>query len=244
MVRKLGNKRPWKAPLRVVHFHETFGRLSENWIGNQITCLDGRVVCMYSMDGGVGMVLARNEDDAARIKTLALHGMSKDAWKRFSDEGYKHYFVTECGFKYNMMDPQAAIGIHQLRRIESYWQRRKEIWRRYNEAFADLPVILPAEPEAHSRHALHLYTILIDPDCCAVSRDAFLNAMTRQNIGVGVHYFSIPEHPYYQNAFGWRAGDYPNAMKIGRQTVSLPISARLTDGDVCAVIESVRSCFE
>ena len=108
------------------------------------------------------MVLTREEEDAVRIKVLALHGMSKDAWKRFGDEGYKHYSVVECGFKYNMMDLQAAIGIHQLQRIERYWQRRREIWQRYNEAFSALPIELPAEPAPETRHAYHLYTIMVD----------------------------------------------------------------------------------
>ena len=93
--------------------------------------------------GEGGMVISNNEEDAARIKMLALHGMSRDAWKRFSDEGYKHYYVMECGFKYNMMDLQAAIGIHQLERVERNWQKRGDIWKYYNEAFADLPVELP-----------------------------------------------------------------------------------------------------
>ena len=112
--------------------------------------------------GEGGMVLARDEADAARIKTLALHGMSKDAWKRFGDEGYKHYFVTECGFKYNMMDIQAALGIHQLARVERNWRRRELIWNRYRQAFADLPVQLPAPPEADSpfRHD-HLFFLML-----------------------------------------------------------------------------------
>jgi dTDP-4-amino-4,6-dideoxygalactose transaminase len=194
--------------------------------------------------GEGGMVFCRYEEDAARIKMLALHGMSKDAWKRFSDEGYKHYQVVECGFKYNMMDLQAAIGIHQLQRVEPYWRRRQEIWQRYNEAFSDLPIGLPAEPELDTRHAYHLYTILVDEAKTGISRDAFLNAMTAQNIGVGVHYLSIPEHPYYQQTFGWKPEDYPNAMRIGRQTVSLPLSAKLTDEDVEDVIIAVKNPIE
>ena len=189
--------------------------------------------------GEGGMILTSNEEDAARIKTLALHGMSRDAWKRFSDEGYKHYFVTECGFKYNMMDLQAAIGIHQLKRVDSYWKRRQQIWQRYNEAFSDLPIGLPADHEPQTRHAYHLYTIGVDEEKCGITRDAFLNAMTSHNIGVGVHYLSIPEHPYYQKTFGWRPEDYPNAMRIGRQTVSLPLSAKLTDEDVEDAIKAV-----
>jgi dTDP-4-amino-4,6-dideoxygalactose transaminase len=190
--------------------------------------------------GEGGMVLTRNEEDLARIKMLALHGMSKDAWKRFSDEGYKHYYVVETGFKYNMMDLQAALGIHQLERVESNWRRRQEIWRRYNEAFAGWPVTLPAEPEPDTRHAYHLYTILVDETVAEISRDQFLDAMTANDIGVGVHYLSIPEHPVYQEKFGWRPEDYPNAMRAGRQTVSLPLSAKLTDAEVARVIEAVR----
>lgn len=189
--------------------------------------------------GEGGMILARHEADAARLKILALHGMSKDAWKRFKDEGYKHYQVVECGFKYNMMDLQAAIGIHQLRRVETYWQRRQAIWQRYNAAFADLPLTLPADPEPDTRHGYHLYTLLIDEARAGISRDAFLEAMNAHHIGVGVHYLSIPEHPYYQQTFGWRPEDYPNAMRIGRQTVSIPLSAGLTDEDVQDVIQAV-----
>jgi dTDP-4-amino-4,6-dideoxygalactose transaminase len=190
--------------------------------------------------GEGGMILANNEESATQIKTLALHGMSGDAWKRFSDEGYKHYFVVECGFKYNMMDLQAAIGIHQLQRVEQYWKRRQQVWQRYNEAFAGLPIDLPAESEPQSRHAYHLYTIMVDKEKCGISRDAFQSAMTRENIGVGTHYLSIPEHPYYRQTFGWEPENSPNAMRIGRQTVSLPISAKLAHDDVEDVIKAVQ----
>lgn len=190
--------------------------------------------------GEGGMVITRNKEDISRIKVLGLHGMSKDAWKRFSDEGFKHYQVVECGFKYNMMDLQAAIGIHQLARVEQNWLRRQEIWRRYNQAFASLPVEIPSPPEEDTRHAYHLYTILVNEAKTNISRDGFLDAMTAQNIGVGVHYLSIPEHSFYRQAFGWNPEDFPNAMRIGRQTVSLPLSARLTDEDVEDVIKAVR----
>jgi dTDP-4-amino-4,6-dideoxygalactose transaminase len=169
--------------------------------------------------------------------------MSRDAWKRFSDSGYKHYQVVECGFKYNMMDVQAAIGIHQLQRVESCWQQRQRIWNTYNEAFRDLPVTLPPDPAADTLHAYHLYTILVDDQRAGTSRDAFLEAMTAEKIGVGVHYLSVPEHPYYQTQFGWRPEDCPHAMRIGRQTVSLPISPKLNDGDVQDVIAAVRKAL-
>ncbi len=193
--------------------------------------------------GEGGMILARSEKAAARCKTLALHGMTKDAWKRFGDQGYKHYQVVECGFKYNMMDLQAALGIHQLERVDACWQRRREIWDYYDRELASLPIGLPAAPEAASRHASHLYTILVDKARAGISRDAFLDAMTARRIGVGVHYLSIPEHPYYQQNFGWEPEDYPQAMRVGRQTVSLPISAKLEDRDVEDVVNAVRGAL-
>jgi dTDP-4-amino-4,6-dideoxygalactose transaminase len=183
--------------------------------------------------------VARREEDIARIKVLALHGMSKDAWRRFSDAVFKHYQVVELGFKYNMMDLQAAIGIHQLARVESNWVKRQALWRRYNAVFETLPISLPADPAPDTRHAYHLYSILIDEAKTGIGRDVFLDAMTAHNIGVGVHYLSIPEHPFYQRTFGWRPEDYPNAMRIGRQTVSLPISAKLSVDEVGRVIEAV-----
>src|SRR5260370_9966943 len=190
--------------------------------------------------GEGGMVLTRNEEDLARIKMLALHGMSKDAWKRFSDEGYKHYFVVEPGFTYKMMDLQAALGIHQLQRVESNWLRRAEILQQYNEAFADLPLTLPAETEPDTRHAFHLYTILIYEAATEITRAEFLTPMTATDIGVAVHYLSVPEHPVYQDKFGWCPEDYPHAMRTGRQTVSVPLSAGLTDAEVARAIAAVR----
>jgi len=190
--------------------------------------------------GEGGMVMARTEEDIQHIKVLGLHGMSADAWKRFSDDGYKHYQVVEAGFKYNMMDLQAAIGIHQLKRVEEYFVRRCEVWDMYQDAFKDLPLGLPAPEEAETRHARHLYTVMVDKDVCGVERDDFLMRMTREGIGVGVHYLSIPEQPYYRERFGWTLDDTPNAVRLGRQTVSLPLSAKLTDNDVADVIEAVK----
>ena len=194
--------------------------------------------------GEGGMILAQRQKHIEKAKILALHGLSKDAWKRFGDDGYRHYFVVECGYKYNMMDIQAAIGIHQLARIESNYLKRQVIWKIYQKSFEDLPVISPTEPEEGTRHACHLYTLLIDRVKCGLSRDSFLEAMTKRKIGVGVHYMSIPEHPYYRERFGWKPEDYPNAMRIGRQTVSLPLSPKLSISDVEDVISSVRICLD
>jgi dTDP-4-amino-4,6-dideoxygalactose transaminase len=191
--------------------------------------------------GEGGMITGRDEARIARAKVLALHGMSKDAWHRFGDQGYKHYQVVEAGFKYNMMDLQAAIGIHQLARVERNWQRREAVWNRYMEALAELPIGLPAPPAPDTRHGYHLFTIMIDEMRCGISRDDFLNAMNTRRIGTGVHYLSVPEHPFYSQRFGWKPEQWPNAMHFGRQTVSLPISPKLSDADVERVIDAISS---
>ena len=194
--------------------------------------------------GEGGMVIAKNEDDINRIKTLALHGMTKDAWHRFGDEGYKHYQVTEAGFKYNMMDIQASLGLHQLARVEENIIRREKIWRQYQEAFSRLLVTTPKEPELNTRHGRHLYTLLIDEEELGLSRDQFLLEMAKNNIGVGVHYQSIASHPYYRDTYHFDINDYPNSKLIGEQTVSLPLSPHLTRSEVSRVIQSVEKIVD
>lgn len=193
--------------------------------------------------GEGGMIIARDPEKAARARTLALHGMSRDAWHRFSDKGYRHYQVVECGFKYNMTDMQAAIGIHQLARVEAAWKKRQAIWDHYMEALADLPVDLPKPSAPGTRHGLHLFTTIIDVERSPVSRDEFLDRMHALGVGTGVHYLSIPEHPYYRERFGWRPEDYPHAMRIGRATASLPLSAKLSPDDVDRVVQACRSAL-
>lgn len=190
--------------------------------------------------GEGGMITTRREDWANRVKVLGLHGMSRDAWKRYSDEGYRHYQVQEAGFKYNMMDIQASLGIHQLARVEERLQRREAIWARYDAAFADLPAFTPAPAEPDTVHARHLYTLHLDLDRLAVDRDVVLNALIQERIGTGVHYLSLHRHPYYRDLLPCREGDLPNAEWISDRTISLPLSTRLSDGDVDDVIHAVR----
>lgn len=186
--------------------------------------------------GEGGMVVTDNDHVAERIKVLGLHGMSKDAWRRFSDEGYKHYQVIHAGYKYNMMDIQASMGIHQLKRIERNWEKRENIWNKYNKSFQYLPCLNPAEPEPDTKHGYHLYTPLLDLENFKKNRDWVLSALTAENIGVGVHYVPVHLHPFYRKTFGWKQGDYPNAEWIGERTLSLPISAALNEEDTSDVI--------
>lgn len=198
------------------------------YVTKNITCGEG------------GMVVARDERHIQRVKRLALHGLSHDAWQRYSDQGFKHYQVTECGYKYNMMDLQAAIGIHQLARVEDSWQRRQQLWDRYQQPLSTLPLTRPTEPDPDTRHALHLYAVLIDSERCGLTRDTVLEKLHDRNIGAGVHYLSLPEHPYYQERFGWRPDDWPQAKRIGRQTLSLPLSPKLSDGDQEDIIAALQ----
>jgi dTDP-4-amino-4,6-dideoxygalactose transaminase len=194
--------------------------------------------------GEGGMVTTANNAWADRIKILALHGLSADAWKRFSDAGFKHYGVVEPGFKYNMMDLQAALGLGQLRRVEVNLARRCGIWRRYDDAFADLPAFLPPPEEPGTRHARHLYTLLLDIDRLRAGRDEIQQALHRQRIGTGIHYRALHMHQYYRETFGYAPDDLPNARWISDRTLSLPLSPKLTDGDVEDVIFAVRHTLE
>jgi dTDP-4-amino-4,6-dideoxygalactose transaminase len=190
--------------------------------------------------GEGGMVIGASAAAVDRIKTLALHGMSVDAWRRFGDRGYKHYEVVEAGYKYNMTDIQAAIGIHQLARVEEGWRRRRDAWGYYQEAFADLPLGRPVDPTADMRHGYHLYTILVDARRCGVDRDEFVSRMTEARIGVGVHYLSLAQHPFYRERFGWRPNDWPEAARFGAQTVSLPLSSKLSAAELERIASAVR----
>jgi dTDP-4-amino-4,6-dideoxygalactose transaminase len=187
-----------------------------------------------------GMVTTDHEEWADKIKIYALHGMTKDAWKRFSDEGYKHYQVVFPGFKYNLTDIQASLGLHQMKRIEKYSRRRQKIWNYYQKSFQGLPVFLPKEIEPNTRHAMHLYTLLLDIDRLNIDRDQFMDLLFHENIGSGVHYLALHLQPYYQQRFGYQRGDFPNTEFISDRTLSIPFSAKLKDGDVEDVARAVR----
>jgi dTDP-4-amino-4,6-dideoxygalactose transaminase len=188
---------------------------------------------MTTVEGG--MIATANREWADRIKVLALHGMSQDAWARFSDAGYKHYEVVSAGFKYNMTDLQASFGLHQLKRLERNLSRREAIWAAYDQAFREFPLILPPEPQAGTRHGRHLYALRTGAD-----RDGLMEALYKKNIGTGVHYTALHLHRFYRDTYGYREGDFPNAEAIGASTLSLPLSAGMSDSDVHDVIEAVK----
>ena len=190
--------------------------------------------------GEGGMITSNKEKIISKLKSLALHGMNKDAWKRFSDKGFKHYDVQDCGFKYNMMDLQATIGIEQLKKINKFYKIRKKIWNLYNQEFKSFNLTLPPKTDSKSVHGLHLYTLQLDKKKCGISRDEFISKLHELKIGTGVHYRSIPEHSYYKKNYKWKLNDYPNAAKIGRETVSIPLSAKLNKNDLDYIVTSIK----
>lgn len=204
-----------------------------------ITCFSFYVTKNITTAEG-GMICTNDSDIAAKVKSYGLHGLSSDAWQRFSDEGYKHYEVVFPGFKYNMTDISAAIGLCQIPRLSSWMSRREEIWQRYNNAFSGMPCWVPANPEESTFHAKHLYTLLLDIDSIQITRDQLLLALHERGIGTGVHYRSLHLHKYYKERFGFKPDDYPNADWISERTISLPLSAKMTDDEVDRVITEVQ----
>jgi len=190
--------------------------------------------------GEGGMVTTNNKKYARAMEALALHGMSRGAWRRYSDKGFKHYEIIKPGFKYNMMDIQAAIGIHQLKRVNEYLRRRRRVWEMYDDAFRNLPLIRPAPQEKGTTHARHLYTILVETEKLKVGRDRLQQALYEQNIGTGIHFISLHLHKYYRDRFGYKRGDFPNAEFVSDRTISLPLSAGLKDKDILDVIAAVK----
>jgi dTDP-4-amino-4,6-dideoxygalactose transaminase len=191
-----------------------------------------------------GMVTTSDERMARRIESAGLHGLSQGAWRRFSDEGFKHYTVEEPGFKYNMTDLQAALGLVHLARLDQYQTRRRQLWDRYLGELRGLPVDLP-EPEAPGTlHARHLFTLLLRLEELSVDRDTVTAALHAENVGVGIHYHALHLHPYYRQALRIRPGTFPNAEWISERTVSIPFGHGLTDDEASDVLRAVRKVLE
>lgn len=187
-----------------------------------------------------GMIISGKETNVDPIKQRALHGMSKDAWKRFSDKGYKHYDIIDAGFKYNMTDIQAAMGLEQLKKINKHLKIRNKIWDEYQKFFKDYDICTPAQIDKNMNHAKHLYTVLIDKKKIGIDRDEFMIRLHEKGIGTGVHYRSIPSHTFYKKKFKWKNSNYKNSSTIGEQTVSLPLSANLKKTDMDRILNSIK----
>ena len=191
--------------------------------------------------GGEGGALTTNDAALAeRLAIMSLHGISKDAWKRYSSSGYKHWDIIYPGYKYNMFDLQAAIALPQLEKIESFWERRVAIKKRFDAGLLGLDLLMtPAERE-YGKHAYHLYPIVLRLDRLRADRDTIMNAIQAENVGIGIHFRAVHTHPYYMEQWGFRRGMFANAERYSDATISLPFYPKMSDADVEDVIAVVH----
>ncbi|MBU0700985.1 DegT/DnrJ/EryC1/StrS aminotransferase family protein [bacterium] len=187
-----------------------------------------------------GMLTTNSDEFAEKVRVLALHGMSKDAWKRYSPEGYQHYEVLYPGYKYNMTDIQASLGLCQLAKIEDFLKVRQRHVASYDKAFKDMDSIVRIGRIPDIKHAEHLYAIILKTELLNASRDRILSALQKENIGVSVHFQSLHLHPYYRQQFGFSEGAFPVTEYAADRILSLPLYPGLAEQDVCDVIEAVK----
>lgn len=191
--------------------------------------------------GEGGMIVTRDPDIAARCRVMRLHGIDRDAFDRYTSKTPAWFYrVVAPGFKYNMTDVAAAIGIHQLRKLDRFLDRRRELALRYDEGLRGLCLRLPAHAPPGEIHAWHLYVVRLNDDA-PVSRDDFINELAAAGIGASVHFIPLHLHPYWRDTYGLRPEQFPNATRAFRQVVSLPLYTRMTDADQDRVIRVVRS---
>jgi perosamine synthetase len=194
--------------------------------------------------GEGGMATTENPEWAARMRMMSLHGISHDAWKRYTQAGSWYYEVQCPGFKYNLTDIGAAIGIEQLKKCDSFSAARNQIAAAYNKAFAKLPEIHTPVCKPDLQHAWHLYVIQLQLEGLAITRDQCIEALKAQGIGTSVHFIPLHLHPFYRNTFGYVPGDFPNATEVYQRMISLPIYPKMTDTDVDHVIGAVRNIVQ
>jgi dTDP-4-amino-4,6-dideoxygalactose transaminase len=194
--------------------------------------------------GEGGMLTTANAHYAERVAIMALHGISHDAWKRYRSEGSWYYEVLQAGYKYNLTDVAAAIGLHQLDRSAWLLERRRAIAKRYTEVFSQWPEIeTPPEP-MHIEHAWHLYMLRLCPERLKITRADFIEALKAAKIGTSVHFIPLHLHPFYRNTYQMTPTDFPAALEAYQRAVSLPIYPGMTDEDVEDVISAVEQIIE
>jgi dTDP-4-amino-4,6-dideoxygalactose transaminase len=190
--------------------------------------------------GEGGMLCTDNPRWAEIVKIRRLHGISADAWKRYSASGYQPYEAIYPGYKYNLTDIAASLGIHQLKRAPANLKIRQKYWQIYNRAFSRLDGVIPPAPlEPNTVHAMHLYAINLELEKLTINRNQFIDLMTQAKIGCGVHFTALHTHKYYRETFGYQPQDFPHAYWIGERTVSLPFYPHMSQKDLNDVIEAV-----
>lgn len=187
-----------------------------------------------------GMVTTSNPEYADRIRILSLHGMSKDAWMRYEDTGSWYYEILDVGYKYNMTDIQASLGIHQLAKFERFQDIRRKYAELYTIGLEDVEGITTPHVRSDVQHAWHLYTILIDEKMLGMDRARFIEKLNRENIGTSVHFIPLHLHPYYQRTYGYKRGDFPNAEYVYDRIISLSLYPSMSEDDIGDVVNAIK----
>lgn len=186
--------------------------------------------------GEGGMITTSHKEFADRIRRMRLHGINRDAFNR---PGW-YYEVVDAGYKYNMTDIAAALGVVQLKESHGFWERRTEIAKHYNAEFSNLKGVKLPKEDANGIHSWHLYRIEIDPKIAKIGRDTLVEELKERNIGTSLHFIPIFEHPYYKKTYGFQRKDYPNACLMYDRSVSLPLFAGMTQTDEKDVIDAMK----
>ncbi len=205
---------------------------------SDITCFSFYATKTITTGEG-GMLVSDDPDVIDRTRVMGLHGISRDAWKRYTAEGSWFYEILYPGYKYNMTDLAAAIGLEQLKKARRFLEIRTRYAKMYDEAFAGIDTIRRPAVREDVQHAWHLYPIRLQPETLTISRAEFIEELKRRNIGASVHFIPLHFHPHYRKTFGYAPGDLPVAAAAYEQLVSLPIYTRMTEEDVRYVADSV-----
>jgi len=204
-----------------------------------LTCFSFYVIKNITTGEG-GMVVTDNKEWEEKIRCLRFHGISKDAWKRYSKEGSWYYDVPSAGYKNNLTDIQAAIGIEQMKKLDSFITKREYIATRYSKAFKKIPGIIIPEVRKDVKHSWHLFPVRIDKHKLGIDRDKFITVLSAENIGTSVHFIPIHYHSFYKQNYGYKHGDFPSCEKVYSQIVSLPIYPEMQEQDINDVIEAIE----
>ncbi|MEQ1575386.1 MAG: DegT/DnrJ/EryC1/StrS family aminotransferase, partial [Vicinamibacterales bacterium] len=190
--------------------------------------------------GEGGALTTDRADWAERIQVMGLHGISRDAWKRYSAEGYKHWDIVAAGYKYNMFDLQGALVLSQLGKLDTFHARRVALKARLDAGLRDLPELaFPAERPGR-KHVYHLYPVIVRTEALTADRDTIMAAIQAENIGIGIHFRAVHLHPFYTETFGFTRGMFPHAEYYSDRTISLPLYPRMTDAEADDVVAAVR----
>lgn len=212
--------------------------LKGNFVQNSVVCFSFYATKTITTGEG-GMICTNNDALAERCRIMALHGISKDAWNRYSAEGSWYYEIIAPGYKYNLTDIASAMGLAQLRKAHQMWERRLDLTHRYDEAFLAIPELQTPTNKADCQHAWHLYILRLNTERLNISRNKFIEELKTRNIGTSVHFIPLHLHPYYRETYGYEPTDYPCAFNEFQRVLSLPIYSKMSDQDVGDVIESV-----